>query len=236
MKKQITISLLVTASFLFNAKILQAQTWSHGTGELRTGIPNGGLGGASATTGSLLFYNSTNTNTVNIQSGTTSTNYTLTLPIAAPAVNGSVLSSTTAGVLSWNAGVANIYEASLSLTSTQILALNTPIDIVAAPGAGKYIEVISASFVYTFVTTAYTTQTILVLTNNGSAGYQASVSAYCLNSTFPRILHFAIGQIGEGIQITENTSLQVQAITSNPGPGSADGTGKIKVLYRIVTI
>lgn len=56
---------------------------------------------ASVANGINLFYNSSNANTVTIQSGVTSTSYTLTLPTAVAASNGYVLSSTTGGVLSW---------------------------------------------------------------------------------------------------------------------------------------
>ncbi|MDO9184897.1 MAG: tail fiber domain-containing protein [Bacteroidia bacterium] len=126
MKTKITISLLATASFLFNVNDSRAQ-WTvnaagdvynsnssglvglgltapaslfHAAGQIRTGIPTGGLGGASATTGSFLLYNSTNSNTVNIQSGTTSTSYTMTLPTAQGA-NGSVLTNDGSGGLNW---------------------------------------------------------------------------------------------------------------------------------------
>lgn len=82
----------------------------HSAGQIRTGIPSGGLGGASATTGSLLFYNSSNANTINIQSGaTTPSSYTWTLPLAQGAAN-TVLTNDGYGVLSWsnpNTGIAN---------------------------------------------------------------------------------------------------------------------------------
>jgi hypothetical protein len=72
----------------------------HAAGQICTGIPYGGLGGASAATGSLLFYNSSNTNTVNIQSGETTTSYTLTLPQEQGAAS-SVLTNDGSGGLSW---------------------------------------------------------------------------------------------------------------------------------------
>lgn len=72
----------------------------HTAGEIRTGIPSGGLGGAGATTGSLLWYNSTNTNTVNLQSGVTTSSYTLTLPTAQGAAK-SFLQNDGSGNLSW---------------------------------------------------------------------------------------------------------------------------------------
>lgn len=82
----------------------------HSAGQISTGIPLGGLGGASATTGSLLFYNSSNTMTVGIQSGaTTPLSYTWTLPLAQGAAS-TVLTNDGSGVLSWsnpNTGIAS---------------------------------------------------------------------------------------------------------------------------------
>jgi hypothetical protein len=75
-------------------------TWLHTSGQLRTGIPNGGFNGASANTGSLLFYNSTTANTLNIQSGATTTSYTLTLPLAQGAAS-TVLTNNGTGTLTW---------------------------------------------------------------------------------------------------------------------------------------
>jgi hypothetical protein len=75
----------------------------HVAGELRLGIPLGGLGGAAATLGSMTLYNASNANTVNIKSGITSASYALTLPIAQGA-NGTFLRNDGAGNLSWAAG------------------------------------------------------------------------------------------------------------------------------------
>ena len=72
----------------------------HSAGQIRTGIPYGGLGGAAAITGALLFYNSSNTNTVNIQSGATTTSYSMTLPPAQGAAS-SVLMNNGSGGLDW---------------------------------------------------------------------------------------------------------------------------------------
>jgi len=59
------------------------------------------LGKASSITGKLLLYNGTNANTVTLQSGTTSTGYTLTLPTAVGASGDCLKDSTGAGVLAF---------------------------------------------------------------------------------------------------------------------------------------
>lgn len=73
----------------------------HSAGQISTGIPNGGLGGASATTGSILFYNSYNTNTVSIYSSTTTASYSMKLPIAQGGAS-EVLTNDGSGNLSWS--------------------------------------------------------------------------------------------------------------------------------------
>jgi hypothetical protein len=73
----------------------------HSSGQIRSGIPTGGMGGATATTGSILFYNSATANTATIQSGNTTSTFTLTLPPSAPSVANSALVGALTGVLSW---------------------------------------------------------------------------------------------------------------------------------------
>jgi hypothetical protein len=232
------IKLLLATSCLFVATISKAQTWSHDAGQIRTGIPSGGLAGANAAKGSILFYDSTNTNTVNIQSGVTSTSYSMTLPTA-QGVASTVLTNDGSGNLSWvNSGAANMYEASLSLSSIQILALNaSPQTIVAAPGAGKYISVISATAEYTFVSTAYTgtPDPQLVLIAATSSNTIATNGLGSLQSLSSTITNFTLisGSYQNSTQMIANQPLQVFAMST---PTTGNGTLKIKVLYRIVTI
>ena len=59
------------------------------------------LGQGSNYNGTLVYDNSNNGNTVTLQSGGTSTSYTLTLPTAAPSTSGEALVWTTGGALNW---------------------------------------------------------------------------------------------------------------------------------------
>ena len=76
------------------------QTTLHSSGTISIGIPLGGLGGAAATDGTLQFYNATNTNTVSLKGGITTTPYTLTMPLALPLTN-QLISSDASGNLSF---------------------------------------------------------------------------------------------------------------------------------------
>lgn len=131
-----------------------------------------------------------------------------------------------------------IFSATASLSSAQIKALfTTPIQIVANPGSGKYIEVISATSEMTFATAAYTTNTTLQIISSGSNVAQVE-DPVALLSTVSRNSKFVDITIGTGAttetQILSNVNLVVKAKTGNPGVGA--GTAKIKLLYRIVTI
>ena len=118
------------------------------------------------------------------------------------------------------------------------MALNTtPITIVSAPGASKYIEVISATGEYTFVTAAYATNTTLQLIYTGATRY-IGYNGAILTGTVDLIYQFNVGPLlgaaTTATQVLTNTALQVKVETGNPTGGS--GTVKVKVLYRIVTL
>lgn len=133
-------------------------------------------------------------------------------------------------------GSGQTLEASLAITSAQILTLNSaPLEIVAAPGAGKYIEVVSGSIAFTYVSTTYTTNLVLQLINTGADISQLE-SQLGLSSTISKNTRFEtqVTTPAASTQIITNTALKVKVKTGNPTIG--DGTAIIKVLYRIVTI
>jgi len=143
-------------------------------------------------------------------------------------------SKVTAAMLNFTI-TANL-EATLTIASASVLALNgTPVTIVAAPGAGKYIEVISASATMTFVSAAYAANTTLRLINAGASVPQLQdtailISTVTKNTRFKDVTSATAGQT----QIIANTALQVDVAIGNPTTG--DSIIKVKVVYRIVTI
>jgi hypothetical protein len=162
---------------------------------------------------------------------------TPTLPTGTIAVTQAANTNNTTVATTAYVDRTQIFPASLSLTSAEILTLNTtPITIVAAPGAGKYIEVISATGEYTFITAAYTANTVLQLINTGATN-PIAINQAILTGTVNLIYQFNVAASTTQVtatQILTNTALQVKVQTGNPSLGS--GTVKIKVLYRIVTI
>jgi trimeric autotransporter adhesin len=76
----------------------------HSAGQIRSGIPLGGLGGAPATTGSVLFYNSSNSNSVTLRTGITSSSYALTMPTS-PGSTSTFVKNDGSGNLGWMPGM-----------------------------------------------------------------------------------------------------------------------------------
>jgi hypothetical protein len=129
-----------------------------------------------------------------------------------------------------------VYTTKVSLTSSQILALNTTaISLLVAPGTGKIYEVLSVKGRINFVTAAYATHTELdiidattgnVLFKDASA-LLASTSTVI--ATIPPIINSNVGVI-----ITTNGAISAKAAAGNPitGGGSVD----LYITYKIVTL
>lgn len=102
-----------------------------GTGQLY-------LGRASGATGSAKFYNSTNGNTVTVQSGTTSSSYSLTLPTALGSTGNCLSDTTGTGVLGFTAcattsGVTTVGAISGTNANGMVISGST-INLTAADG------------------------------------------------------------------------------------------------------
>jgi len=101
--------------------------------------------------------------------------------------SGATGTSAAAGVAASSYPAVSRVVQELSLTATNLKALRaTPMLLIAAPGAGKYIKVISYDLLYTFLTTAFTNTTATLklfqgTTANGAA-LTADLSALLLNT------------------------------------------------------
>ena len=121
----------------------------------------------------------------------------------------------------------------IDLSSAEILALNgTPKTVVAAPGSGKLLQVLSATVKYTFVTAAYASGTTLrVGTETGQDSYTCKVLDATTNSirTFQPFDHTSspAGYTGS----SENTAI---TIDTNTTATTGSGTCKVWVRYQII--
>lgn len=133
-------------------------------------------------------------------------------------------------------GGTALLSASVTVSSAQILTLFTsPVQIIAAPGAGNYIDIISASIFYDYATTAYGGGTTVYLQFNNGTEQQATDGSALLAQTADMIA-LLDGQNSIAVQwsVIENAPIQIKASPSNPTTG--DSTLKVRILYRIVTI
>jgi len=128
----------------------------------------------------------------------------------------------------------------VTLTSVEILDLNsTPIQAVAAPGAGKIIQVVDATARLNFNSAAYATNTGFELILAGATDAQAAtpttntvLAATATKHTFVPIKSTAIG-IGD-TQLLANAALNIQVPIGDPVTG--DSTVDVWISYIIKTL
>lgn len=133
--------------------------------------------------------------------------------------------------------MGDIYEASLTIPTASVLTLNaTPIEIIAAPGSGKMIRVISAEYKLTYNSIAYATNTTLQLKTSGASVVQVESTSSALAATVTQSAAlFGTGTPSVGqTQLLENAGVNVMVATGNPTAGNSDI--KVFVFYRIITL
>ena len=142
------------------------------------------------------------------------------------------------GVL-WTRGDSGIEciqgTAKLTIATADVLTLNTtPIEIVAAPGAGYAIEVISASMKMVYNSATYATNTSLELITAGATNSQASTVIKNSASTIRRFADATTLASATATQLVDNAALNVTVASGDPTAGDSDIT--IYVTYRIITL
>lgn len=140
---------------------------------------------------------------------------------------GQVLTADTAGPGGVVWSDPGTYVATATISSAQLNAA-TPVQVVAAPGAGKYIQVVSAAAKYNYGTTTYSFSAPLNLYTNSSSPQFELDEAY-LQVPASQIRAMSLTTSGA---LTENTDLSFApaAIPSSSG----DGDLELNVQYRIV--
>ena len=128
----------------------------------------------------------------------------------------------------------------ISLSSAEILALfTTPKQLVAAPGAGKMVNLHNIKFVYTFVSAAYATNTTLqVLYGSTSASSIVSqsniISGTNSLTAFIGATNAAVTICNTPVSSFTNTALNLTVVTGNPTGG--DSTMDVYVTYSIINL
>ena len=125
--------------------------------------------------------------------------------------------------------------ASLSLTTGQIKALNaTPLTIVNAPGANKFIQVLHAWGKLTFNSAAYATNLQLDVVYGTVAAIAAKFHTSFLGCTSGTVIKQAAVDQSTGTtasDIAANTALKLQVESGDPATGS--GTATVYVTYMV---
>lgn len=125
-----------------------------------------------------------------------------------------------------------VYCARLDITSAEVLALNsTPLQIVAAPGAGYAIEVISATVNIDYNTTPYATNTTITLITDGADIYQVAADILGADVSKIALLRGITDPTASQTVIIENAALMVSSVAGDPTAGDSDIS--VTVTYRI---
>jgi hypothetical protein len=135
----------------------------------------------------------------------------------------------------WSRGDDGVFcisgSASLDITSAQVLALNTtPLTIVPAV-SGYAIEVISASVNVDYKTTAYATNTGMLLITDTATSQQGNAD---IGATIAQIGKFRMTEVGSPslTQLITNKALTVTVDSGDPTAG--DSIIKVFVNYRLI--
>lgn len=130
---------------------------------------------------------------------------------------------------------ATISSANITGTSAGQLGHAAGVEVVAAPGAGKVIEVISCAVIYDFATAAYTDGGNVGLKYTGSDLVTGVVSAANSLAAAGDKVALLLPAVPTNNQMLTNTGLSLTAATAFTQPGTAAGVVRVKVAYRVHT-
>lgn len=126
---------------------------------------------------------------------------------------------------SFGSSFAPVYIAKTRLLTASILTGNaTPIGLVSAPGAGKFIDVLSWANRIVYSSSAYATNTTLAARHVGGAT-DLLTDANIMLSTASRMLRSRTEGVLSGTtngQIVENAGIEAYVKTGNPTAGNSD--------------
>lgn len=157
----------------------------------------------------------------------------------AASANSSIAYTLGAGTLNLDVDESYLQTASVTIATGDVLTLaTTPVELVAAPGAGKYIEFLSAQFILDYNSVAYTESgDNLGIKYTDASGVQVSSSVECtgfidqsadtITSAIP---------VGDAIVAASgavNQALVLDNLGSNFGAGNSPLI--VKVSYRVIT-
>lgn len=122
------------------------------------------------------------------------------------------------------------------LNASQISTLHTtPVTIVGAPGAGKYIQFVSATLELNYLTAAYNNQNLQIGLNGGGTAAVTVAGTNFINATANTITTAVCA--GDSIVASANAVNKNLAIKAVGDLGSTGkGTLDVWVYYRVITV
>lgn len=128
-----------------------------------------------------------------------------------------------------------VHYAEVSLTKANILALAAaPVVVVAAPGAGKAIEFISAVVITDYATAAYTGGSDVVIKNSSGTVSNSISTGNSFGAASDKITACVALDTADGIPLVANGALTISVAAGEfTDPGTAAGVGRVKVAYRV---
>ena len=134
-----------------------------------------------------------------------------------------------------NAAAGGMQSLKVTMTSAQILnSFTSPVILVAAPGAGYAIQLISASYRINFNTTAYITAGNSIIKTTGATTQQVVISNTNFVSAVASRFMGGASSIPGNTSIIENADLTFTQSVSDPTTG--DSTIDLYLTYIIITL
>lgn len=109
------------------------------------------------------------------------------------------------------------------------------VELVAAPGAGKVLEFVSAVLSYSFDTAAYTGGGDDLVVRQGTTSVSAAIAAADLLGDTADDIAYVNALSAADIKLTANSNLNLKS-TAWTDPGTAAGTLKVFITYRVHTL
>ena len=127
---------------------------------------------------------------------------------------------------------STLYSSKSTITAASVLTLYTiPIKLLDAPGAGKYINILSIDTKVSGGSVPYGVNPEVEVYQNGSSNSEFS-STTSLSYTDGRLNRLL--QVGDDSNVLENVDIYISGTTGNPSGG--DGDLNVYITYQIINL